>query len=135
MISISANIRNARVIPENDAAFRRALAQYEGRRVTLTIKSERKASSTPQRRYWFGVIIATLAEHFGMTKDECHEAVMWHFTRYTDERGLERRKSYNDLTTADAEKLHEEVRAWAAVDHQIYVAMPNEIDVSEYELN
>ena len=94
-----------------------------------------KASSTPQRRYWFGVVIATLAEQFGMTKDECHEAVMWHFTRYTDERGLDRRKSYNDLTTAEAERLHEEVRAWAAVEHQCYIALPNEIDVAEYELN
>ena len=94
-----------------------------------------KASSTPQRRYWFGVVIATLAEQFGMTKDECHEAVMYHFTRYVDERGLDRRKSYNDLTTAEAERLHEEVRAWAAVEHQCYIAMPNEIDVAEYDLN
>ena len=94
-----------------------------------------KASSTSQRRYWFGVVIATLAEQFGMTKDECHEAVMYHFTHYVDDHGLDRRKSYNDLTTAEAEKLHEEVRAWAAVDHQCYIPTPNEIDVSEYELN
>lgn len=135
MISLPATVRNARVLPENDAAFRRALAQYEGRRVVLTIKAERKASSTPQRRYWFGVIIATLAEQFGMTKDECHEAIMYHFTRYVDDHGLDRRKSYNDLTTAEAERLHEEVRAWAAVEHQCYIALPNEIDVAEYELN
>lgn len=94
-----------------------------------------KRTSDPQRKYWFAVPMMILGEYFGMDKDECHDAVMLKFTHYTDEHGLERRRSINDLDESEMSKLIEDVIRWAVTEYGVQIPYPNEVPVAEYELN
>lgn len=111
------------------------LQRYEGRAVDVVVKLHREQSSDPQRRYYFGVIVATLAEFCGYDRDEMHAALKWKFLRYTDRLGLDRVPSYRELDTAAAERYHDDVRRWAVTEYGVNIPEPNEVPVEEYELN
>ncbi len=59
---------------ENPARYRQHLRSLEGKEVSLVVRPARKEPSDPQRKYYFGVVVALCGEHLGYSKDEMHEA-------------------------------------------------------------
>jgi len=138
MISVPAQVRNARVLPENDAAFRRALAQYEGKRIVLVVKLYRKNRSQNQNDYYWPVIVRTICDKFGYGPEDelqVHEALKAKFLPKRYENGLEIPPRYSKLNTAEAEEYHEHIRRWMLVEHNCKIPLPNEIEIEEFELN
>lgn len=96
--------------------------------VDITIRRHRKTRSDRQHRYYFGVVVAVLAEFTGYTSDEMHDALKWKFLRVDPESLLPTVRSTTSLTTVEFEDFLELVRAWAAADLGVVIPLPNEAE-------
>lgn len=115
------------------------LPPLAGKEVYLTLEEKRDTSSHKQRRYYFGVIVPAFQQYFAglgqnYDKDNLHDSMMRNiggfnnpfvnpFTGEPDEG----RKSYNDLTRAQAEGFHTICRKWLA-EKGVDCPEPNEVD-------
>ncbi len=110
------------------------LAPYEGLTVEVTIKHKKFSRSDNQNRYYFGVVVKTLADHTGFTKDEMHEVLKHKFLRYWATisgpedyiEQVEFTKSTTDLNTAEMEQYLENIREWASIQLGCYIPEPGE---------
>jgi hypothetical protein len=75
-----------------------------------------KQRSSPQNRYFHGVMVPILAEHTGYTDSEMKGVIKWKF----------KIKSTAELSTAEFEKFMSAVRMWASRDLSCYIPEPNE---------
>jgi len=53
------------------------LVKYAGKRIEINIEKSQKKRSSFQNRYYWGVIVAMLADHTGYTKEEMHEILKY----------------------------------------------------------
>ena len=107
---------------------------YAGKYMKLTIEEKRESPSDRQRRYYFKVIVPAFMKHFdnGLNKDQMHDSMMRviggfnnaYVNPFTGEEDAGR-KSYNDLTSAQAEGYHTLCRKWAA-ENGFDIPEPNE---------
>ena len=111
------------------------LPKFAGKEMEMTIIEAKQSASAKQRRYYFGVIVPAFQEYFAeqnYDKDNLHDSMMRNiggfnnpfvnpFTGEPDEG----RKSYNDLTKAQAEGYHTLCRKWLA-EKGIDCPEPNE---------
>jgi len=113
------------------------LPSYAGKKINFTIEETKDTASDKQRRYYFGVVVPAYQQYFkekgqSFDKDNMHDAMMKSiggfnnpfvnpFTGEPDDG----RKSYNDLTKAQAEGYHTLCRKWAA-EHGFDIPEPNE---------
>jgi hypothetical protein len=65
-------VKAGRFCPDDIVKHRAWLARVEGRRVVETIKREQQSRTMSQNRYYWGVVLATLAEWSGHTAEELH---------------------------------------------------------------
>ena len=87
--------------------------------------------SGAQNRYWHGVIIPILAEHFGYNHEECHAAIRDHFLGRDDlGTGLRVPGSTKKLSVQEFSLLIDQVRVWAHTDHNVLIPAPNEEEVA-----
>lgn len=119
----------------------RMIPEYAGKAMNMTFGLAKKGSSNSQREYYFAVIVPAWqkilheASDHHWDKDDTHhylmtevggwlkEPVMIHGMKYT------RRRSYNDLTTIEAERHHALCRAKAA-EEGYDIQEPNEMEES-----
>ncbi len=105
----------------------------EGTPIWLSLSIARKSRSNNQNRYYFGVIIDILSDYFGYSTLECHEVLKWQFLRIVGENGKpDSCKSTTELDTMEFEVYLNKVREWASTEYEIYLPLPNEIDLPEY---
>jgi hypothetical protein len=112
----------------NPETFRRAMREFAEAPVELTVRRLRKRRSDRQHRYYFGVVVAMLAEFTGYTSDEMHDALKWKFLRVDPESSLPTVRSTTSLTTVEFEDFLERVRTWAAADVGVVIPLPNEAE-------
>lgn len=74
-----------------------------GRFVEVIVRKRRTQRSSQANRFYFGVVIALIAEHCGYEKDEMHEALAMRFLRIEDDpiTGSPRRKRTPHTDTAE----------------------------------
>ena len=122
---------------------RDVLKALAGREIQFTIADPKRYSTNPQRQYYFGVIVTHFQQYFAangqwIDKDDLHESMMteignlWReepnpFTRSA----VRRRRSYNNLTTTEAENYHTQCRQWAA-ERGFDIPEPNEEKAPKY---
>ena len=92
-----------------------------------------KDRSNQENRYYWGVVVQILSDHIGYQKDEMHDALKWKFLR--KEGKIPTVKSTANLDTMEFEDYLERIRVWAAVDMNVRLPLPNEIDIDNLELN
>jgi hypothetical protein len=112
----------------NPETFRRALRGLLNAPVDITIRRHRKTRSDRQHRYYFGVVVAVLAEFTGYTSDELHDALKMKFLLVDPESSLPTVRSTTSLTTVEFEDFLERVRTWAAADLGVVIPLPNEAE-------
>lgn len=80
--------------PADRATLHAMLRALEGKRAAITIKPFRAARSSKANRYYWGVVVPTLAEHCGYDVQEMHEVLALRFLRIEDcpVTGMPRRK-------------------------------------------
>ncbi len=101
-------------------------ATFRGQRVELLLRKRKVQRSTQANRYYWGVVVAMIAEYLGYTPEEAHEAIAWHLLQRHDERGakLPRRRSTASLTTEEFQEYLEQVRTFAATELGLAIPDP-----------
>jgi hypothetical protein len=118
-------------------AVRDLVAASRGERIKLTLAQARKHASTPQREYYFAVIVDAwqylLREATGRhwDKDDTHDFLMTEIGQWFKEpetvmgKKVRRRRSYMDLSVKEAEEHHTKCRMAAAAEG-VDIPEPNE---------
>ena len=71
-----------------DKRFNAYCGQWcNGTRLTVTVKRRRKKCSSPQIRYYYGVICKMISEHTGHSVEEVDSILKWKFMRCVDSIG------------------------------------------------
>lgn len=94
-------------------------------RIEITIKPYKRKRSDQQNRFYWGVVVPILANHFGYTKDEMHDALRWEFLRREGE-GPTTARSTTSLTTVEFIAYIDSIVIWAATNYQIVIPDPYE---------
>ncbi len=105
---------------------RDVLKALAGKPIHFVIEDQKRYSTNPQRQYYFGVIVTQFQEYFsshGMwyDKDDLHDMMMKEIVKLWIEEPnpftgdiQKKRRSYNNLSTIEAENYHTLCRAEAA---------------------
>jgi hypothetical protein len=76
MNKIIGRIENGTLTPQKWAEVKQAFTQYEGKTVELSIGNA-EAGTDPQRKYWYGTVVAAYAKFMGETDtDSVHASLM-----------------------------------------------------------
>ncbi len=111
--------------PKDHAKHVRSLA---GQFVEVTIRKQRTQRSEKQSRYYFGVVIAVIADHLGYEKDELHELLAMRFLRLDDDpvTGSPRRKRTPKTDTAEFSEYVEQCVRFGA-ELGVVIPAPGEV--------
>ena len=99
-----------------------------GKDVQVLIEPKANRRSRMENNYYWGVVVALIAEWMGDTAEATHEALRWRFLRRTNKRGMWTVKSTAELSTTEFEAYLSEVRQWASVQG-VFIPLPNEKNV------
>ena len=117
---------------DSPLTFQRHLARFKGKPVEVVVRRVRTQRSNQANRYYWGVVVALLAEEFGYEKEEMHEVLAMKFLRIVDDcpiTGSPRRKRTPDCDTAKfAAYVDSCIRLGA--EHGVVIPSPNEVEVS-----
>lgn len=115
-------------------AVRGLLSVYLGRLkdkpVEVVIRQHRQKRSSQASRYYFGVVVALIADHCGYERDEMHELLAMRFLRIEDDpvTGSPRRKHTPETDTAEfSEYVDRCIQFGAELD--VYVPPAGTVDV------
>lgn len=118
-------IKDGKLTLDNKHKFELFLRCLDGR-VELTVKKFRKKRSDPQNRYYWGVVIKILGEHFGYESEEMHEALKWQFLRKKGP--VPTVISTTKLNTMEFMEYLDRIMRWASIEHKIYIPSPDEVE-------
>lgn len=114
--------------PAEAARWTRTL---EGERIQITIRKWRGRRTDNANRYYWGVVVALIAEHCGYDPEECHDALKLLFlTDHGSEGPLPHVKSTASLNTTEFCDYIDRVRAWAATDLGVVIPDPNSVEAA-----
>ena len=122
-----ANIKDGLITKRFQESIDRYLLAIKDGPARITIEKYRPKRTDPQNRYYWSVVVGTVAQHCGYTDDEAHEALKWLFLRKRSEDGKPATvRSTAKLNTQEFEEYLESIKRWAATELQIYIPDPNE---------
>jgi len=128
---ITGTVVGGKFVADDCALFRQAFYVHEGRRVTVAVKRHQKRRSDQANRYYWGVVVAIIADYIGETDPETvHDwlkAQHNYEIKAIDGHELRVPRSTARLTTAEFEQYLERVRRWAAEFFSLYIPLPNEV--------
>ena len=107
-------------------------ANYEGKKVNVTLTEIRRQRSIPQNNYYWGVVIAIAADAMGCTPAEAHAILGEEFLKYdkllNNGKTVTLVRSTSDLSTAEAEDYYRQCREFLSMECEAYVPLPNEVE-------
>ena len=109
------------------------LRSLSGRPVDVTIKVHRNTRSNKANAFYWGAVIALLAEHCGYEPEEMHEALAMRFLRIEDDPWLHTpRRKHTPLTdTKEFGEYVDQCIRFAALELGVVIPSANEIEVSQ----
>jgi ribosomal protein L21E len=135
MVKIETTVKNGR-IDRNRSKLSEVIAKFEGRDIVITIDIKKKQRSSPQNKYYHGVVVPLITNYIVeagnvWTKANTHEAMKQLFLRVAvkvNEAGeyVERIKSTTELDTHDFEVYLEQIKQWASDSLGLIIPDPNE---------
>lgn len=105
------------------ADYQRHVRSLAGKFVEVICRVQRQKRSSQANRFYWGHVLAELAEATGYTKDEVHEALKHRFLMVEGDGPLVKVRSTADLSVAEFSEYLERVMAFGAVTFGI-VWMP-----------
>ena len=124
-------IKNGEVIPVNPEAYNLWLRTFrDGTIVNCTVRKASKIRSIPQNSYYWGVVLSYISAQTGYEPEEVHINMKYKFLRHGDtENYMNHIKSTTELNTEEFEEYLEYIRRWAAQFLELYIPLPNEIEL------
>jgi hypothetical protein len=114
-----------------DKKFHEHVKSLKDGQYFVTVQKQKKTRSLNQNGYYFGVVVAMIAEKLGYTPDETHQSLRTQFLSEKHESGLSRIKSTSELSTVEFEKYLEVVRMFASEFLNLYIPLPHESPIPE----
>ena len=124
--------KNGNITFERWHDFSSHLRTLDGNRLEIVVRPYKPKRSNPQNRYYHGVIIPILADHFGYTHDEMHEAIKGEFLRKKDDDKPLTVGSTAKLNTEQFNQLTEKIKMWAAMEYGVFIPDPHEVEYESY---
>lgn len=117
------------LVLEHPTDYNRAVRGFAGKHVELTIRKRKTTRTSPQNRFYFGVVVKLLAEHCGYERDEMHEALAMRFLRIEDcsITGAPRRKR---TPQTDTEEFAQYLDSCIRLAAELGVVIPDPKDVA-----
>ena len=125
-------VKNNKLEIDQKHLFLNEIKRFDGKKIVLSLEVYCKQRSNRQNRYYWGVIIPMLAEEFGYSNMETHEALKFQFLRIQTEGKPDTCKSTTSLNISDFEAYLITVREWAHSQWEVQIPLPNEIDLPEF---
>ena len=126
MLRIQAKITGG-ILEYNEDNLKEWLSKQKDGEYVLGIKKYFKQRSLNENNYYWGTVIAEIANYTGYSPQEAHDALKSKFLPHiTDEFGLTHITSTPALSTKYFEIYMEDIRRWAAEDLGVIVPLPNE---------
>jgi len=116
--------------------FNQYVAKLKGD-VQLTIMRRKKVRTNAENNYYWGVILAMVAEEMGLIPDEAYDYLKSLFLKMGVEikgKRYEVTRSTAILSTEEFEAYAEKRRQWASAELNVYIPLPNEIEYEGHEL-
>lgn len=121
-------IKKCKLILDNRHIFLEYLKSFkDGARVVVTVKRYRKDRTLQQNRYYWAVPVTILADHFGYTKDEMHDALRMMFLKKPEAK-IPTVRSSTDLNTTEFTDYLESIWRWAATEYGINIPDPENVE-------
>lgn len=128
---IGGTITDGRVLPDDIPEMRRLATEMgDGLRVVITVEGEKehRPKSDEQRRYWFAVPVALLAEHCGMSDRQSSHAMLGECFGYVDGpcgKPVPVEPSFADLTVDKASRAIDWALDWLPAEFEIICPPPD----------
>lgn len=133
---INSRVENG-VLIRNRKSLNKAIQEFNGKDVLITIEKKRKVRSTMQNSYYWGVIVSliqlAIKEEWQdkKSKDQVHELLKRELNfveRVNHQTGeiIKDAKSTTENSTTEQEVYHEDCRRWAKEWFNIEVPLPSE---------
>ncbi len=106
-------------------AYEKQIASLDGKPVELVLRRHREQRSSEQNRYYWGVVVALIAEHCGYEPEEAHEALKIKFLRSHEATALPSVRSTADLNTAEFAEFVDQCRRFAAAYLNLNIPDPS----------
>lgn len=111
--------KDGQLLPADPIAWRTLLARHRGRDVFVTVVRQQHARTLPQNRYYWSVVVDSIAAYIGEGRDETHELLKAKFlpgraVELLDGQTLEMPPSTRLLDVEQMTAYIEAVRVWAA---------------------
>jgi len=113
-------IKSGKLILDNPIKYANYIFTLKGV-VEVVVRPWDYTRSVAQNRYYRGIIVPAVVKWTGYTDKEAHCALKFKFSI----------KSTASLTSAEFEEYCENIRRWAALEHNLIIPMPNEVDFPE----
>lgn len=135
-VVINSRVENNK-LARNRKMLAHVITEFNGKDITITIVNKRKVRSSPQNRYYWGVVVvliqAAMLESWGerYNKEEIHEMLKSKFL-YTEKVNeatgeiIQMGRSTTDNTTAQQEEYHIDCREFAKEWFNVEIPLPNE---------
>jgi len=129
-----AHKEQGRLIVDDADGYSGYLQTLPDKDLAVTVERWRKKTSSPQLAYYYGAIVRPLCEFTGFALDEMDITLKNMFlSEYVEVNNWTIRKpiSKTAVSTARFEQFLEDCRQWAASKLDVYLPLPNEVDLEE----
>lgn len=129
------DIKGGKLLIRNRPALDKMLANMPDGEYVFSIKELKNYRSEKQNRYYWGVVIRILADNFGYTPMEIHEALKSTLLPKEFEFAtmkITSSRSTTSLNTSEFEDYLEKVRIWANQEFGVIIPLPNEVALPDY---
>jgi hypothetical protein len=92
----------------------RAVKELAGKEVVVALRTRKEKRSTQANKFYWGHVVAEIAEHCGYTKDEAHEALKFKFLKEDGDGPLVKVRSSASLSVPEFSEYVERVMAFGA---------------------
>lgn len=113
---------------EQPVVFRWYVRRLAGKRVEVTVRRPVLKRTTPQNKYYFGVVVQTIAFEWGWRKQELHDALRAEFLVEDGDKPVKRIRSTTELSIEEFSEYIEQIKQMAA-ESGIYVPDSDEVSL------
>lgn len=113
--------------------FTKAVKKMEGKKGYITVMPFRKMKTNEQNKYYRGVVVQRLADYWGYTNEEAHQAISTEHLKVTIHDGVPpiiKSTALSEWNTEEWEQYMTFLRNWASSEFGVYIEEPNEVDMS-----
>lgn len=114
--------------PSDIGGYYKALKSLKGKEVEVVIRPKIKTRTTPENRYYFGVICKIVGDYMGCDPEEAHTALKMELLP-VERKGIKTCKSTKDLSIPEFEDYCKRCRHFGATFMGLFIPLPNEVDL------